>query len=99
MGTVSLVVEEIFPGDQMTEVMRRVRRFLQSGVQLIWLVDSGERMITVFRKGKELDCLDETEELTTEGLLPDLGFRVKDFFALHSGQEIGEEDCKRLKII
>jgi Uma2 family endonuclease len=77
-----LVVEVLSPSDQMAKVNRRISQFLKRGVPLVWLVDPETRSVTVYRPGKELRVVQETDELTGEDVLPKLRFQVADLFAL-----------------
>src|SRR5262245_30451010 len=77
-----LVVEVLSPNDQVTKVNRRVKQFLARGVPLVWLVDPEVRSVTVYQPGKEHYVLDDTEELTGEGVLPDFTLRVAELFTL-----------------
>ena len=77
-----LVVEVLSPSDQLSKVNRRIIQYLKRGVHLVWLVDPEVRTVTVYRPGKELYLLDDTEEVTGEDVLPDLRYRVADLFTL-----------------
>jgi Uma2 family endonuclease len=77
-----LVVEVLSPSDQMAKVNRRISQFLKRGVPLVWLVDPETRTVTIYSPGKDLQVLQETDEITGEDVLPKLRFRVADFFAL-----------------
>jgi Uma2 family endonuclease len=60
------------------EVMSHLAR----GVALVWLVDPEVRSVTVFRPGASHTVLDEAEELTGNGALPDLRLRVAELFTV-----------------
>jgi Uma2 family endonuclease len=77
-----LVVEVLSPTDQLTRVNRRVKQYLARGVPLVWLVDPEVRSVTVYQRGQEHRVLDETEELTGDGVLADFSLRVADLFAV-----------------
>src|SRR5206468_2320992 len=77
-----LVVEVLSPSDQMAKVNRRISQYLKRGVPLVWLVDPETRTVTVYRPGRDLQVLQETDEITGEAVLPKLRFQVAEFFAL-----------------
>ena len=78
----ALVIEVSSPEDRPGKVNRRISQYLKRGVQLVWLVDPEERTVTVYRPGKELYILNETDELTGDDVLPDWRCQVVDFFKL-----------------
>ena len=49
---------------------------------MIWLVDPEENKVTVYRPGKDLYVLDESEKVTGEDVLPGLRLKVADLFTL-----------------
>jgi Uma2 family endonuclease len=77
-----LVVEVLSPSDQMTKVNRRIKQYLRRGIPLVWLVDPEVRSVSVYRPGKELLVLDETEELVGEEVLVDFRLPVAELFTL-----------------
>jgi Uma2 family endonuclease len=81
-GLPKLVVEVLSPSDQISKVNRRLSQYLKRGVPLVWLVDPDLRIVTVYRPGKDLYTVEETEELTGDEVLPDFRCRVAELFAL-----------------
>jgi len=77
-----LVVEVRSPTDQPTKMTKRAGQYLVRGVPLVWLVDPEVRSVTVCRSDRFPRVLDETDEITGEDVLPDLRFRVAEFFTL-----------------
>jgi Uma2 family endonuclease len=75
-----LAVEVLSPTDRMTKVTRRISQFLDWGVALVWLIDPEERTVTVFRSDRKPSVLEETQELTGDGVLTDFRCAVADFF-------------------
>jgi Uma2 family endonuclease len=80
MGTIALVVEELSPGDRISDVTRRVHRFMRAGVPLVWLVDPEERAVTVYYIDKGFKVFEETEELTRDDLGPGFCCLAGEFF-------------------
>jgi Uma2 family endonuclease len=73
-----LAIEVISPSDVFSVVQRRVREFLASGVRLVWLIDPENRAVTVYRKGRPAQELEESDELTGEDILPGFVCKVAD---------------------
>jgi Uma2 family endonuclease len=75
-----LVVEVVSPTDRWLKVLRRITRFLDYGIPLVWVVHPEERSVVVYRPNQLPRGLDENEELTGEDILPDFRCRVADLF-------------------
>ena len=54
----------------------------ERGVALVWLADPEDRSVTIHRPNEFPKVLDETDELTGDGVLPDFRCRVADLFTL-----------------
>jgi Uma2 family endonuclease len=78
----TLAVEVVSPTDSMRKTMTRVEQYLRRGVQLVWVIDPDERIVYVHKPNEFHKILDETEELTGNGVLPDFSCRVAELFAL-----------------
>jgi Uma2 family endonuclease len=77
-----LIIEVWSPNDRWSRMLRRIDQYTRRGVPLIWVVDPEERTATVFRPGENQQILEESAELTGNGVLADLRLRVADLFAL-----------------
>lgn len=75
-----LVVEVLSPSDRPSRVIRRVADYLRRGIPLVWLVDPSDRTVSVHRPGELPTTFDESDELTGDGLLPDLRVAVATVF-------------------
>jgi Uma2 family endonuclease len=58
MAAVALIVEEVTPGESYGKVMLRMSRYLQAGIPVVLLVDPEERVIMVYRRGKQFQFLE-----------------------------------------
>jgi Uma2 family endonuclease len=76
----ALVVEVLSPTDRPGKIAQRVSRFLNAGVQLVWLIDPDARNVTVFRSGQNLVVFERDDHITGLDVLPDLRLRVAEFF-------------------
>jgi Uma2 family endonuclease len=77
-----LVVEVVSPGDRKKDVNLRVNQYLDRGVPLVWLIDPEDRLVSVCRPNAFPKALDESEELTGNGVLPDFRCPVWALFGL-----------------
>jgi Uma2 family endonuclease len=77
-----LTVEVLSPSNRWTQIQRKVAEYLRCGVRLVWVVDPEVRSVTVFRPGKDHYVVDNGEDLTGDGVLPDFRCRVADFFTV-----------------
>jgi Uma2 family endonuclease len=78
----NLAVEVLSPDDRPGRMTRRVSQFLRKGIPLVWVIDSEDRDVTVYRPEREPYVLDEQDEITGEEVLPDFRCRVADFFRM-----------------
>ncbi len=81
-GIPRLVVEVLSPSDHMGRVNRRISQYLQRGIPLVWVVDPEVRSVSVYRPGKDLYTVEESEELTGNEVLPEFRCKVAEIFAL-----------------
>jgi len=82
----ALVVEVLSPTDRRGKTLRRIEQYHKRGVPLVWLVDPEELTVTVYRPNEFPKVLDETEELTGNGVLPDFSCPVRTLFTLPGQQ-------------
>ncbi len=83
----TLVVEVLSPSDQFSKTLRRVDQYEARGVPLIWVIDPDERAVHIFRPNELRKRLDETDDLTGNGVLPDFSCKVADLFTLPGQQQ------------
>lgn len=76
----TLVVEVLSPTDRPGKTSRRVEQYIRRGIPLVWLIDPDDRLVTVYRPDELSRTLDETDELTGNGVLPGFSCRVRDLY-------------------
>lgn len=76
----TLIVEVISPSDREKDTNHRVRQYLERGVPLVWVIYPEQRLVNVCRPNEFPKTLDETDELTGNGVLPDFSCPVRDLF-------------------
>jgi len=77
-----LAIEVISPSDTWTKLNVRIAQYLDRGVPLVWVVDPEDKTVAVYRPTHRPEFLNEENELTGNGVLPDFRCRVADLFAL-----------------
>lgn len=78
----SLVVEVISPSDRSSQIQKRLAQYLDRGIPMIWIVDPVDRNVSVHRPNENHKFLEEDDELTGNGVLPDFRCKVADLFRL-----------------
>ena len=77
-----LIVEVISPSDTAKRINRRVSQYLERGIPLVWLINFENTTVSVCRPNEFPKVLDETDELTGNGVLPGFSRKVADLFTL-----------------
>jgi len=78
----TLVVEVLSPRDSMGATLRRVEQYLALGVPLVWVVEPKVRAVQVYRPQEFPKVLDEMDELSGNGILPEFRCSVSTFFTI-----------------
>jgi Uma2 family endonuclease len=86
-----LAVEVLLPHDRAGRMMKRASQFVRKGIMLVWLFDSEERDVTVYRAGREPYVLSVDDPISGEDALPGFCCRVADFFRMPS-QAVAEAE-------
>jgi Uma2 family endonuclease len=77
-----LAVEILSPTDRAKQVTRKITDYLNNGVELVWLLDPEDRLVTVYRPDKKPVILQGDQQLTAEPVLPGFRCLVSEFFRL-----------------
>lgn len=75
-----LVVEVISPGDGWSDVMEKVRDWLDHGTSIVWVVDPDTRSIEVWRGDGRVERRRGAEILDCEPVLPGFRCRAEEIF-------------------
>lgn len=76
----SLVVEVVSPNDKAEEVDIKMRRWLEAGVELAWVVHPAARSVTVYRSPHDIVVLTEDKTLDGGDLLPGFTCQIAEIF-------------------
>ena len=71
------VVEIVSPSNRGPELADKVRRYLEGGARLIWVIDARRRRVTIYRPGMAPEVLDDPELLDGEDVMPGFVFEVR----------------------
>lgn len=69
-----LAIEIVSPSNTASEMLEKVKEYLEAGSSLVWVVDPGSRRTTVYRSPQDSRVVKEGETLDGEEVVP--GFRV-----------------------
>lgn len=83
----ALVVEVRSPTDRDSKILRRVKQYLDSGVQMVWVVDPEDRVVTSYRPREFPKVHDNGDILTGNGVLPEFQCTVSELFNLPHGSQ------------
>jgi Uma2 family endonuclease len=65
------VVELKSPSDDLTTLQAKMQEYLESGLQLGWLLDPDTQTVYIYRAGQEVEVCVGATELSGEAVLPD----------------------------
>lgn len=77
----ALAFEVVSTNDRVSEVGRKMRRWLKGGVELAWVIDPTARTVTVYQALDDIHVLTDKDSLTGGSVLPGFECRVADLFA------------------
>ncbi len=72
------VVEIVSPSNRGPELADKVRRYLEGGARLIWVVNARNRTVAIYRPGVEPETLHDPELLDGGDVLPGFAFNVRE---------------------
>ena len=71
------LVEIVSPSNREPELAEKVRRYLEGGARLVWVINARLRRVTVYRPGAEPEILHEPDVLGGGDVLPGFAFNVR----------------------
>ncbi len=80
-GAPDLAVEVVSPQDTLNEVESKVDDWLSNGTQLVWVVNSRRKSVTVYRAPNQIAVLMEADALEGQEVVPGFQIRVSEIFA------------------
>ncbi|MBW4650618.1 MAG: Uma2 family endonuclease [Kastovskya adunca ATA6-11-RM4] len=64
------VVELLSPSDSLKETQEKMKEYLDNGIRLGWLINRKFRQVEIYRKGQEVEVLENPAILSGETVLP-----------------------------
>lgn len=64
------VIELLSPTDNLKHVQTKMQEYIENGCQLGWLINQKQKIVEVYRPGKETEILDALASLSGENVLP-----------------------------
>jgi Uma2 family endonuclease len=76
----ALVADVRERGEQPSRIAERIERYLNRGARLVWDVDPGKKAISVHRRDADPQVLGTDDDLTADGIIPNLKVPVRRLF-------------------
>jgi Uma2 family endonuclease len=80
-GPPNVAVEILSPSDQQADILAKIAEYLDSGVELVLVLEPVFRTVTAYRPGSPPQFFTSDQDLTAEDVLPGFCVRVGDLFA------------------
>lgn len=77
-----LIVEVLSPNDRQGKMQRRINKFLDKGVAMVWLLDPEAQTLTLFLPNKQPVVLEGDDEVSGLRQLPEFSCKVAEFFVV-----------------
>ena len=83
-GAPDLAVEVRSPGDRSSELDAKMRQYLASGTELGWAIDPVARTVAIYRPGRPVELLRDTDTIDGGNVLPGLTIAISRIFRVGS---------------
>ena len=81
VGPPVVAAEILSPSDRVDEINRKIKVYLESGVQFVWIVDPDLKTLTIHRPSARPQLLAGDQEFSGESELPGLRFAIEELFS------------------
>ena len=71
------VAEIVSPSNRGPELLGKVRRYIEGGALLVWVINARQRRVTIYRPGADPEVLDDPELLYGGDVMPGFAFQVR----------------------
>lgn len=75
-----LAVEILSPADSLNKIEKKISEYFENGSELVWIIDPGKRIATVFHSFTDSQIIYENDQLDGKNVLPGFSCRLKDLF-------------------
>lgn len=79
-GAPDLAVETMSPSDTVLDVDEKVQEWLAAGTRLVWVLNSRQRTVKVYRPGNSVQMLQSTDILNGEDVVAGFHITVAEIF-------------------
>ena len=79
-GAPDLAVEVVSPSEQMSDLLKKMAEYFESGAQEVWLLFPERKQVHRYRADLTVEVLNENDILHGAPLLPEFAVRVGDLF-------------------
>ena len=76
--TPDFLAEIVSPSNRDPEIADKVRRYLEGGARLVWVINPRNRTVTIHRPGFDAEVLEDPEQLQGGDVLPGFVFNVRE---------------------
>lgn len=66
--------------DSLKDLQAKMQEYIENGVSLGWLIDANERKVYIYRPEKEVEILDNPNEISGESLLQDFKLNLQEIW-------------------
>ncbi len=73
-------VEVVSPTDVQWRITEKVQAYLEAGTQMVWVVESVMKTVTVYRSATDIKVFTTNDTLTGEDVVPGFACQVTQFF-------------------
>ncbi|MGD1871547.1 MAG: Uma2 family endonuclease [Mastigocoleus sp.] len=70
-------IELLFPSDSLKATRRKMQEYIENGLRLGWLINRKNRQVEIYRKGQDVEILDNPVSLSGEDVLPDFTLNLE----------------------
>lgn len=81
-GAPDLAVEVLSPSDRMTDVMKKIIDYFESGAKLVWVIDPEAKTVSIYGSPTDVKVLGQTDVLTGEDVVPGFAIRIRELFEM-----------------
>ena len=78
----ALAVDVLSNAERQGTIQKRVNKFLKSGIQMLWIIDTDDRKVIANLPDRPPLVLEADEDVTGFAVLPDFRCKVSDFFVM-----------------
>lgn len=71
------LIELRSPSDNLNALQKKMKEYIKNGTKLAWLINPQDRQVEIYRKGQEVERLDNPQILSGESILPNFVLKLE----------------------